>query len=211
MIVGSGLISTALVDRWDFIQYAAGVSNSQCTDEEEFSRDKERLNSHLPRGGRFVYFSTCSEADSMYVRHKRECEELVRSRGNYLICRLPIVSGKTTNPHTLLNYVHSRVQRSEKFDVWPAHRRNVIDIIDVGTIVRWLLKDSADETVNIAAPFDYSMAEIVSAFEQLMSKKAIVKLHEGAGGNKLDVERIYHAPVHWGNDYLSSTLWKHYR
>jgi hypothetical protein len=211
MIVGSGLIARALADRSDAIQYAAGVSNSSCTDAEEFERDKTRLKAHLDRPGLFVYFSTCSAAQSDYVQHKRECEQMVQQRGDYLICRLPIVAGKTSNPHTLLNYLHSRVSRSEAFDLWPEARRNVIDVVDMGTIVRWLLKEGArDEVVNVAAPMDYSLREIVTAFEQLLEKPAKVRLHEGGEAQKLDVSRIAEAPVDWSGDYLGAILWRHY-
>jgi len=147
----------------------------------------------------------------MYVEHKRQCEEMVRERGQYLICRLPIVAGVTTNPHTLLNFLHSRIARSEKFDLLPHARRNVIDVVEMGTIVNWLIKDGAcDETVNVAAPMDYSMREIVSAFESLLQKPALVREHPGGEEPKIDVTRIADAPVAWGDDYLGAILWKRY-
>lgn len=212
MIVGSGVVASCLDDRSDCILYAAGVSNSKCVDADEFKRDRERLESHLHRPGLFVYFSTCATTDTDYVLHKRELESLVKSRGDYLICRLPIVAGKTTNPHTLLNYIHSRVVRSERFDVMPDARRNIICTIDISTIVRWLLKDGArNEVVNVAAPMDYSMREIVAAFEELTDKQAYVREHPGGDGDPIDVSRIADAPVHWGGDYLGGVLRRYYR
>ena len=212
MIVGSGLVASAMSDYPGVIQYAAGVSNSSCTDADEFQRDKDRLKAGLLRPGRFVYFSTCSEADSPYVAHKRECEAMVRERGDYLICRLPIVAGTTTNPHTLLNLIQDRIARSEAFDLWPDARRNIIDVIDIRAIVQWLLRCGAsNETVNVAAPMDYSMREIVAAFEQLAGKPARVRIHAGGSADKIDVSRIEGAGVHWGRDYLESVLLKRYR
>ncbi|MDQ5906904.1 MAG: hypothetical protein QG592_330 [Pseudomonadota bacterium] len=211
MIVGSGLIAKALRDKQGVIQYAAGVSNSRCEDADEFDRDKQRLSEHLKLDGLFVYFSTCSEADTQYVKHKRECERMVEDRGNYLICRLPIVAGKTTNPHTLLNFLHSRISRSERFDLLPDARRNIIDTVDISTIVRWLLKEGAqDETVNIAAPMDYSMRQIVTAFEHLLDKPAMVREYPGGSEPPINVERIADAPVSWDGDYLGAILWKRY-
>jgi hypothetical protein len=211
MIVGSGLIASAMSDRPGVIQYAAGVSNSGCTDPEEFKRDKGRLWSVMKRDGLFVYFSTCSSADSPYVAHKRACETMVMERGDYLICRLPIVAGTTTNPHTLLNLLRDRITRSEAFDLWPAARRNVIDVIDIRTIVQWLIGNARNETVNVAAPMDYSMREIVAAFEQLIGKPARVRIHEGGTAETLDVSRIADVPIHWGDSYLQDVLWKRYR
>lgn len=211
MIIGSGLIAKALQDKRGVIQYAAGVSNSRCEDADEFLRDKKRLADSLELGGLFVYFSTCSEAESQYVAHKRDCEALVKARGDYLICRLPIVAGKTTNPHTLLNFLHSRISRSERFDLLPEVRRNIIDTVDISTIVRWLLKESAqDETVNIAAPMDYSMRQIVTAFEHLLDKPAVVREYPGGSEQPINVERIADAPVSWDGDYLGEILWKRY-
>ena len=212
MIVGSGVIAQCLDDRSDCIQYAAGVSNSRCTDAEEFARDKARLLTHIHRLGLLVYFSTCAEGDSDYVRHKRELEDIVKARGNYLICRLPIVAGKTSNPHTLLNYIHSRVSRSERFDVMPEARRNIIDTTDISTIVRWLIRDGAkDEVVNVAAPFDFSMREIVAAFEQLLEKPAHTREIPGGGPIRIDTSRIAEAPVSWAGDYLGGILRRYYR
>jgi hypothetical protein len=206
MIIGSGMIASGLVDRSDVIQYAAGVSNSQCTDEEEFTRDKERLVKNLSRPGLFVYFSTCSEEDTPYVRHKRECEALIKRV--HLICRLPTVSGNTPNPHTLLNFLYAKISRSEKFDLYPDARRNIIDIVDVGTIVRMLLNRGDRGIVNVAAPMDYSMREIVAAFEKHLGKKAIYKEHEGGSQTKIEaVESM----IDWSGDYLGQILWKRYR
>jgi nucleoside-diphosphate-sugar epimerase len=136
---------------------------------------------------------------------------MVADRGDYLICRLPIVAGKTSNPHTLLNFLYSRIARSEKFDLIPEARRNIIDMIDVSTIVRWLIKNGAkDETVNVAAPMDYSMREIVGRFEALLNKPAIVKERSGGHEPRIDVARIADAPVCWDGEYLGDILWKRY-
>ena len=211
MIIGSGVVASCLDDRPGVVLYAAGVSNSRCEDADEFKRDLERLQSNLDWRGLFVYFSTCSASDSAYVAHKRELEALVKERSGYLICRLPIVAGKTTNPHTLLNYLHSRIGRSERFDLIPEARRNIIDTTDIGSIVKWLLKTGAEnETVNVAAPMDYSMRQIVAAFEELTGKRAYTSEHPGSPDLPVDVSRIKEAPVCWSGDYLGDVLRRYY-
>jgi nucleoside-diphosphate-sugar epimerase len=211
MIVGSGLIASCLTDTRDRTFYAAGVSNSGCQDEAEFQRDWSRLNEHLDLPGQFVYVSTCSLADSVYVRHKHRCERLVHERGNFLICRLPIVSGVSTNPHTLLNFLNSRIARSEKFDLYPEARRNVIDVDEIAAIVRWLVKTGAhNETINVAAPFDFSMVEIVGEFERLHKKWARTVYHFGPSDKPIDTKRIARAPVNWGDDYLRDIIERRY-
>ncbi|MCU0733796.1 MAG: hypothetical protein MUE84_19735 [Hyphomonas sp.] len=198
MIIGSGVVASCLDDRPGVVLHAAGVSNSRCEDADEFKRDRERLLSNLDRKGLFVYFSTCAASDSAYVTHKRELEALVKERGDYLICRLPIVAGKTTNPHTLLNYLHSRIARSERFDLIPEARRNIIDTTDIGTIVKWLIKTGAE------------MRQIVAALEELTGKRAYTREHPGSPDLPVDVSRIKDAPVCWSGDYLGDVLRRYY-
>jgi nucleoside-diphosphate-sugar epimerase len=211
MIIGSGMVASALDDRYSVVFYAAGVSNSGCTDEREYARDRARLESNLDRKGIFVYFSTASDTDSAYVRHKREMEALVKSRGDYLICRCSQIAGKTSNPHTVLNYLYARISRSEGFDYWTKARRNIIDVADVREITHWLLMNGAiNETVNIAAPNDYSVVEIISAFEQLTGKNAYARPVDKGDAQRIDTSRIDGAPVDFSGDYLGQVLRRYY-
>lgn len=210
MIVGSGLLASAMDDRPGVIFYAAGVSNALCVEPSEFARDKARLESTLARPGRLVYFSTTSEADSAYVRHKRDMERLIRQRGDFLICRCPNIAGKTPNPHTILNFLYARISRSEGFDCWALARRNIIDILDVREVVKWLLKNAHDEIVNVAAPFDYAILDIVAAFVELLGKRAYPRMIEKGDAPGIDTSRIADAPVDFSGDYLGSVLRKYY-
>ena len=70
MLIGSGLLAQAFFSvysqRDDVCIYAAGVSNSACTDTHEFSRERERLSDALQLAKQvecFVYFGTCSVGD----------------------------------------------------------------------------------------------------------------------------------------------------
>ena len=142
MIIGSGLLAKAFTRRYADSAavwiYAAGVSNSSCSDETEYERERERLTKALADGAAadaFVYFSTCSigdptAANSFYVRHKIRMEALVATHRRHVIVRLPQIAGATPNPHTLLNYLFARVSRSEAFTAWRNASRNVIDIDD---------------------------------------------------------------------------------
>ena len=71
MIIGSGLLAKAFTNKFsqrdDICIYAAGVSNSACSDEREFARERQLLNEALQtKAGEvdaFVYFGTCSVGD----------------------------------------------------------------------------------------------------------------------------------------------------
>ena len=214
-VIGSGMIGTAFAEaRFPkyCVIYAAGPSNSSCTRQSEFDRDRERLSEALQKHGMFIYISTCSVEDKPYTHHKRAMEELVKARGGYLILRLPIVAGRTTNPHTLLNFLADKVKRGEEFDLYMRARRNVIDVQDVVAVADWLVKDSAlNETVNVAAPQDYSVDEIVRVFERLYGRHAHCIQVQAGDAPRIDVTRIADAPVDFSGDYLERTLRRYYK
>jgi nucleoside-diphosphate-sugar epimerase len=120
------------------------------------------------------------------------------------------VAGQTSNPHTLLNYLHSRVSRSEGVDIWTHARRNVIDVADVATAVDWLLDHAQNETVDIAAPQDYSVREIVSALEHATGKRARCAEVDAGRAYKIDHSRIAEAPIDFCGDYLGSVIRRYY-
>lgn len=229
MIVGSGLIARA------FIQgganalagtcfYAAGVSNSGCRDEREYLRERERLCAAMaacPPGDRFVYFSTCSIEDpamreSEYVRHKVRMENLVRERAGHLILRLPQVAGSTPNPHTLLNYLHARIARSERFHIWSGATRNIIDVEDVVKIAMDLIatEGASAETINIANPRSTMMLDIVRAMERTLDTRAIFDMLDKGSGAPIDIGRISasirRCTIAFGDSYLGDIIEKYY-
>jgi nucleoside-diphosphate-sugar epimerase len=88
----------------------------------------------------------------------------------------------------------------------------VIDVADVAEIVRWLVEQGAEnETVNVAAPQDYSIDEIVQSFERVTGKHAITNRIDAGDAVRLDVRRIADAPVDFTGDYLDRTIRRYYR
>lgn len=228
MLIGSGLLATAFaatfLHREDVCIYAAGVSNSSCTDQQEFDRERARLGESLKTwqpDGLFVYFGTCSVADpdakhTPYVLHKLAMEQLVSARSNYLIVRLPQVAGRTPNPHTLLNFLHARISRSEAFPLWTLARRNVIDVDDVVSISTRLVdsESSRNVVVNVANISNYAMLEIVQALERSVGKPAIYQKVERGSGYEIDTSYIMpvlpSAGVDFDRDYLQRVTDKYY-
>lgn len=228
MIIGSGLLARAFsydyLHRDDICVFAAGVSNSSCTDFQEFKRERQRLIVALLEArnvDEFVYFGTCSVLDpdavqTPYVQHKLEMEQLVRSHERSLILRLPQVAGRTPNPHTLLNYLFARISRSESFTVWNNARRNIIDIEDVVSIANWLIVNNTERnlTYNIANLINYSMGEIVAAIENVLGKPALYEAIEKGSEYLIDTTAIMPALdktcICFENDYLKRVLFKYY-
>jgi nucleoside-diphosphate-sugar epimerase len=229
MIEGSGLIASAFRQEGahrlhDTCLYAAGVSNSGCSDAYEFLRERERFEAVVaacPADTRIVYFSTCSIEDpsvraSAYVQHKLRMEARVRRCARHLILRLPQVAGRTPNPHTLLNFLHERMQRGERFQVWAGARRNIIDVADVARITLDLLKreDAQGETLNIANQYSTGMPDIVRAMERVLDIKAEFDLIDRTSGANIDVSRIEAAlrrcGIRFGDAYLAKVIDKYY-
>jgi nucleoside-diphosphate-sugar epimerase len=229
MLIGSGLLATAFAKtfshRDDVCIYAAGVSNSSCVERSEFDRERVRLGEALKRwrpAQLFVYFGTCSVGDpdakgTQYVLHKLAMEELVAAHQNHLILRLPQVAGRTPNPHTLLNYLHAHISRSEAFQLWLKARRNIIDVDDVVAISRKLFESNSRQSnvFNVANTVSYSMPEIVNAMERTVGKPAIYKPVERGTGYDIDTSAIVPilplAQVEFGPDYLQRVVNKYYR
>ena len=227
MIVGSGLVASAMrvaLTANNYCVFAAGVSNSSCTDISEFSRERVRLTEALASHAetdRFVYFGTCSVSDpgavkSVYVQHKLAMEALVRDHPRHLILRLAQVAGHTPNPHTLLNFLYARISRSEKFSVWERSMRNILDIDDIATLVGHLVlrEGAVGETINVANPASNPVSDIVAALEKVVGKPAIFETRASGSSYSIDCTRIEPAIRESGVDlqgnYLERVLKKYY-
>lgn len=228
MIIGSGMLATAFSPYYaqsrDVIIYAAGVSNSTCTDLREYERERARLSealSHYPSADAFVYFGTCSVSDpkaegSMYVRHKLAMEALVSHHPGHIIARLPQVAGKTPNPHTLLNFLYSHIARSERFTLYQNATRNIIDVDDVVAIVNTLLHDglARQTTLNIANPVSCPIGQLVSTMEKVLGKPAVMDVVDEGGHYDIDTSLIMpvltRLHMDFGNSYLERVINKYY-
>lgn len=228
VIVGSGLLAKAfarrLSGRAGLCIYAAGVSNSGCSDAREFERERARLSASLLESRdatAFIYFGTCSVGDPEllgvpYVQHKLAMEQLVARHPNHLILRLPQVAGVTPNPHTLLNFLHARISRSETFSLWRNAHRNILDVEDVAEITEQLCADPGMRrlTMNVANPISYSMPEIVRAMEQVVGKRALYDEFQRGNHYRIAVEPMLRAlgakDIGFGDDYLNRIIRKYY-
>jgi nucleoside-diphosphate-sugar epimerase len=230
VIIGSGLVARAFQPYSERLPravciYTAGVSNSSCDDLREFERERQRLletSATLAHSTLFVYFGTCSvdDPDSQnknYVAHKRTMESTVReSRLPHLIFRLPQLAGVTPNPHTILNYLYSRIVRSERFQIWKNARRNIIDVEDAARIAFDLMtaENVRNETINIANASNSAMTEIVAAMQAAVGRTAIFDTIDRGGSYEIDTQRIHASMQRTGilfpADYLRKTVEKYY-
>ena len=108
MIIGNGNVARVLEDRDDLVFFASGVSNSSCTDENEYERELNLLKT-VPTDKHVVYFSNLGiyYKEDRYTQHKIDMEEYIRTHYNtYTIVRIEVCEW-VNNPTTILNVFKS--------------------------------------------------------------------------------------------------------
>ena len=228
VIVGKGLVATTfsrvVASSTGLVIYASGVSDSRCTDEKEFNREKQLLSSTLlqyisPKA--FIYFSTCSVYDpdmagSPYVLHKKRMEELVLNHPKGYVIRMPQLVGHNAPPNTLVTHLVSKIRQGETIEVWSGAYRNLIDVEDSALIVSNLFANTLPENhvINVANPDSISIVELVSVIETIVQLKAqIVTIPKGSK-YWIDTRQTQivaqQSGVTFGPGYISKILTKYY-
>jgi hypothetical protein len=135
LIIGHGDIASVLPDHPNRIYFASGVSNSQETRIEEFTREIDLLREQ-DREKHLVYFSSLAifYANTPYTRHKKYMEvEIASSFADYTIVRLGNITWGT-NPHTLINYFRNKVANHESIEIREEYRY----IVDKDEFLHWI-------------------------------------------------------------------------
>ncbi len=200
MILGSGLIGTALVpfDRPDVTFLASGVSDSKCTDPAEFAREASLIEAALESAtGTVVYFSSAgiydpSKARSPYVAHKQAMEMLVAEGAESWLClRASNVVGRGGNPNLLLNYLVKCMRNGIPIPVYRWATRNLVDVADVAAIAATLAsREPLNRVVNIAHPQSLPVSEIVDLAEEVLGIQAIKEPVDKGAAFDIDASEV---------------------
>lgn len=224
MIIGNGQLAKAFQKsqlKDEVCIFASGVSNSNCTDEEQFKREKilliDALNANKDK--KFIYFSSCAlSADEYpkndYYKHKAKMENIIKEySNNYYIFRLPQLFGDLILHKTLINFIYKSIEHNHKFNIYDEAYRYVIEIDDVRKIVEaYLTNHDSCMTVDIANPHRYKVLDIVKVFEQLLDKKANYEVVQKEDKYMLDLSVVqnfiqtYGLKLDFGEDYLLNKL-----
>jgi nucleoside-diphosphate-sugar epimerase len=215
VIVGNGLLANA------FAPYF-GVSNSQETRQEAFEREHELLRRLLANDTtRLVYFGSCgvatAESDlTAYMRHKKRMESIVLTSRLGLVLRLPQVVGRTSNRHTLTNFLHDSITAGKHFTVWRHAERNLIDVDDIARIGAALAVEMTGSTraISIAAEKSLPMVDIVNIFEHVLGKKANYSVVDKGASMSIDTSTIREISarlgISLGDGYVENVISKYY-
>jgi nucleoside-diphosphate-sugar epimerase len=231
-IIGSGFIAKSFYSHLDKLKklniclYAAGVSNSQSSNNQLLEKDKNRIidfSKTHDQTKKLVYISTCSAEDpsrnqNPYVKNKLYIEKILsNSFDNFLIIRFPEVVGKNSNNTTLINFFYNNIKSKKKFEIWTKAKRNIIDIEDAVFLTLNFLENSNlnNTTINIANPFSYNVQDIVKNIESLINIKASYKLIDaGSDDWNIDISKISETIKNnkniFGKNYLYKILKKYY-
>lgn len=116
-VIGHGDLASVIPDD-EKLWFASGVSNSQCTNENEYKREVDLLLKQ-PRTAHIVYFSSLAifYSDTRYTQHKLAMEALVQNIfKKYCIVRLGNIDFGV-NPNTLINYLkaHPKAELRDEY------------------------------------------------------------------------------------------------
>jgi nucleoside-diphosphate-sugar epimerase len=227
-IIGNGMVARAFANglrlNSNLVIFASGVSNSDCTDPEQFERERSLLFHTLdetPRTIRFLYFGTCSVYDpdalaKAYVIHKMEMEELVLSHPAGCVIRLPQLAGPNAPSNTLLSALVSKIKADEEVQIWSNAVRNIIDVDDVVKIVDALQLEGLanNRVINVANPLSIKVTDLINVIESALHLDARVVLIPKGARYEIDTEAMLaaaeSAKVYFGENYLLETIAKYY-
>ena len=185
-IIGRGLVARALrlpVSRHrNVLAFAAGPGDSGCTDDVQFDRELELLETALRecrrKSLRLVYCSSagaiygdsCEARDedsplrptTPYGRHKLACESLVRQTAcRHLILRMPIVVGSRANSRQLIPSLVAQTLAGH-IQVFRHAMRDLLGVDRLRLLVDELLGRVNDhETVVLASGVTVAVTTIV--------------------------------------------------
>ncbi len=203
MIIGNGLLASCFKKNIKEFHpnvtiFASGVSNSKELKDSEFNREIDLLSKYLNSPRYIVYFSTCSIYDESlistpYVQHKLKIEDMLQARGNSLIIRLPQIIGSGVNSNNLLNCLYKKISSGEIFDVWVGAKRSLIDVEDVVFFTQKLIAHymPSSSLINLAAPTNISIIELVKLIEKYSGFSAQYNLINLGSSYSIDIKLLY--------------------
>lgn len=185
-IIGSGLIGKTFsrididVPNKPLLVIAAGVSDSRCADDAEYTREfdlvhKTCVDASVP----VTYISTYSiheqqTRSSMYIRNKLRCEQVVlKANRKNTILRLPNVVGTGGNKNNILQFLIEKIRSQSLFKLIEGVHRNFIDVEDIPKFLEFALTNYPEERVyEMVHPKSYSIMEIMNVLENYLGISA---------------------------------------
>lgn len=180
-VIGSGMLAKAFeasyIERQGLVMFCSGVSNSNETSSDQFSREKALLLKTIQgnSGRKIVYFSSCAAGliNTPYYQHKMAMEQVVMSMAEqYLIVRLPQVVGLAKNA-TLVIHIAGCIRSKTPITVFRGAKRNLIDVDDVVRLTYYLV-DLDNMLINVTNANMVPVEEIVRMISVVLGNEPII-------------------------------------
>lgn len=229
-IVGSGFIAKYFkkylktLKKYNYVVYAAGVSNSLSSNINNFKKDVNRVKNYkLDKEKKIVYISSYAICDpsrkvNRYIKNKILIEREIKKKfDKYVILRFPELIGKSKNKNTLSNFFYDKIRKKTHFNLWLNSKRNILDVEDaIKLSMYYLIKNKKNKIVfNILnIKFDKPMT-IVNSLEKILKSDANYKINNKYFKkwnlkNSVDSKIAKKLNIKFNNEYLLKKLKKYY-
>ena len=229
-IIGSGFLASQfhkydkLIQKISICVYAAGVSNSLCTNQKELDKDFNRIRKFRESIGerKLIYISTCSIFDpsrrtSKYIKNKLKIENYIKNQFyDYTIVRYPELIGVCKNKNTLINFFFNNISSSIKFTAYINAKRNLLDVEDALSLTFYFLKQNKYKEINIANNKYYNVLNIIKNIENTVEIPAIYfvkknKFVDWKIKSYLSNDVLRSLKIKFDKKYLSRTIQKYFK
>jgi UDP-2-acetamido-2,6-beta-L-arabino-hexul-4-ose reductase len=196
MIYGKGLIAKELKKYENGLSshfFAAGVSNSQCSNKEDYRREFRELSEFVKKigGEKIIYYSSfvAVSGDSMYAEHKRNMERfLLEEISSCNILRLPQVVGVVNNS-TLVSFFVKKILSEEGIVIQEKAKRRLISIEDVARLsVAISKKPYSNLAINIGPIYSMSAYEIAIKISEILNQEIKILFKDGGDEQNASLE-----------------------
>lgn len=199
-ILGSGMLADAFKKAEilkDITVIAAGVSNSQETNVNEYLREEIFLKNAIKRrpNSKIIYFSTCSvyqDVKTRYIEHKLQMENIITDMASsYCIFRLPQVVGLTTNT-TIVSFFIRCLLLETKVRIQKNSLRSLIDVEDVVRIVLLVIKKPyfINSIIDITNNQSITVLELFTKIAKITDRSTAVELIDEGSSYQIPFDKM---------------------
>jgi nucleoside-diphosphate-sugar epimerase len=218
MIVGNGMIAKSLsvIDNENFLFFASGVSNSLCTDEKEYEKEKLLLEKHINTDKKFIYFSSVNEyvINEKYLQHKLNIEKIItENTDNFIIFKISQLIGDNGNQNNFINFLYNNIINETYFNLIDT-KRSLLCINDLVKICDYLCNIDYNGFFIINYIELLEVTDIIKIIEKITNKKSLIndikKLSQNINSNSDYVNEVLDKLID-KNNYTEKLLIKKFK
>lgn len=144
-------------------------------------------------------------------------EQLIKKEfSSYLIFRLPILVGRSDNPHTLTNFLHYQIISRQPIFVFKNACRYLMDVDDISFLLGRMIDSEQFRNNSLDVNFNnvIYVTDLLSIFENILEMKAIQQIVDKGScyetDNKIFKEFIDSIEFKLPDNYVELIIRKYY-